>query len=74
MPDPAGSVWVTLGGSVSPTPVAQYRVTADKSGTTISPLNQRRPALLFQRYDGKGSAKPHQILLPPELVVRASCP
>ena len=31
MPDPAGSVWVTLGGSVSPTPVAQYRVTADRA-------------------------------------------
>ena len=29
MGDPAGSQWATLGGSVSPTPVAQYRVTAD---------------------------------------------
>ena len=30
MGDPAGSAWPTLGGSVSPTPVAQYRVTADR--------------------------------------------
>ena len=30
MGDPAGSGWVTLGGSASPTPVAHYRVTADK--------------------------------------------
>ena len=29
MGDPAGSVWATLGGSASPTPVAQYRVAAD---------------------------------------------
>ncbi len=28
--DPAGSAWVTPGGSISPTPVAQYRVAADR--------------------------------------------
>jgi LacI family transcriptional regulator len=37
-------------------------------------LGEKAANLLFQRYDGKGSAKPCQILLPPELVVRASCP
>jgi LacI family transcriptional regulator len=37
-------------------------------------LGEMAANLLFQRYDGKGSAKPRQILLPPELVVRASCP
>jgi len=37
-------------------------------------LEEKAANLLFQRYDGKGSAKPRQILSPPELVVRASCP
>ena len=32
MGDPAGSTWVTLGGFISPTPVAQYRVAADNFG------------------------------------------
>jgi LacI family transcriptional regulator len=30
--------------------------------------------ILFERYDGIGPAEPRQILLPPELVLRASCP
>jgi DNA-binding LacI/PurR family transcriptional regulator len=37
-------------------------------------LGEKAANLLFQRYDRKGSAKPRQILSPPELVVRASCP
>jgi len=37
-------------------------------------LGEKAANLLFQLYDGKGSAKPRQILSPPELVVRASCP
>ncbi len=30
--------------------------------------------ILFERYDGIGPAEPRQILLPPKLVIRASCP
>ena len=37
-------------------------------------LGEKAAKLLFQRYDGKGTTKSRQILLPPELVVRASCP
>lgn len=37
-------------------------------------LGEKAGDLRLQRYDGKGSARPRQILLPPELVVRASCP
>lgn len=39
-----------------------------------SSLGERVANLLFLRYDGKGSTKPRQTLLAPELVVRASCP
>jgi LacI family transcriptional regulator len=37
-------------------------------------LGEKAATLLFQRYDGKGTAKPRQILLPPELVIRSSSP
>ena len=30
--------------------------------------------LLFRRHDGLGPVEPQQILLPPKLVIRASCP
>jgi LacI family transcriptional regulator len=55
-----------------------YAMAAQVPLTTVAvpkrSLGERAANLLFQRYDDKGSAKPRQILLPPELVVRASCP
>ena len=43
MGDPAGSAWPTLGGSVSPTPVAQYRVTADRRRSPAGCSRSPRP-------------------------------
>ena len=55
-----------------------YAMTAQVPLTTVAvpkrSLGEKAANLLFQRSEGKGSAKPRQILLSPELVVRASCP
>ncbi len=37
-------------------------------------LGEVAAEILFDRYDRVGPAEPRQVLLPPELVVRASCP
>ncbi len=37
-------------------------------------LGEVAAEILFDRYDRVGPTEPRQVLLPPELVVRASCP
>lgn len=55
-----------------------YAMSAEVPLTTVAvpkhSLGEQAANLLFQRYDGNGSAKPRQVLLAPELVIRASCP
>jgi DNA-binding LacI/PurR family transcriptional regulator len=37
-------------------------------------LGELAAEILFDRLDGVGAAAPRQVLLAPELVIRASCP
>ncbi len=66
MGDPAGSGWATLGGSVSPTPVAQYRVTADRDfkngGREWRPRGVPHPVRVHDFIDPeKGKAIPYGV-------------